>query len=148
MINTFDTVLIHFLRKYQYVVGRFSMFTIFFWFGILKIFDSSPANPLVAELLSNTMPFISFQNFIIVLGVYEMIIGILFLIPSHERTAIFLLIPHMITTVMPLILLPTITWVAPFVPTLEGQYIIKNVVIIALAFGLAAHMHPLKNKHG
>jgi uncharacterized membrane protein YkgB len=34
---------------------------------------------------------------------------------------------------MPLFLLPEITWGKMFVPTLEGQYIIKNVIIIALA---------------
>jgi hypothetical protein len=49
---------------------------------------------------------------------------------------------HMVMTVC-LILLPAVTWMMPFVPTLEGQYIIKNLVIIALAFSLASHLRPL-----
>ena len=48
----------------------------------------------------------------------------------------------MITTAGPLVLLPSETWQSFFVPTLEGQYIIKNLVIIAAAIGIAAHLHP------
>ncbi len=60
-----------------------------------------------------------------------------------ERLVIPLLALHMITTFMPLFLLPSITWAGFFVPTLEGQYIIKNLVIIAAAIGIAAQLHPL-----
>jgi uncharacterized membrane protein YkgB len=53
----------------------------------------------------------------------------------------------MITTFGPLVYLPDEAWQKFLVPTLEGQYIIKNLVIIATAIGIAAHLHPLKNKH-
>jgi hypothetical protein len=43
-------------------------------------------------------------------------------------------------------LLPAVTWQSFFVPTLEGQYIIKNLVIIALAIALASHLEPLQKK--
>ena len=76
-----------------------------------------------------------------------MLVGISFLIPGLERLAIALLMPHMITTFMPLVLLPSITWKGFFTPTLEGQYIIKNLVIIALAFSIAARLKPLKVKN-
>jgi uncharacterized membrane protein YkgB len=52
----------------------------------------------------------------------------------------------MVTTFMPLVLLTTETWTGFLVPTLEGQYIIKNLVIIAAAIGIASHLHPLR-KH-
>lgn len=77
-----------------------------------------------------------------------MIIGITFLIPRFERLAIALLIPHMIMTTMPLFLLPAITWLSFMTPTLEGQYIIKNLVIIALAIGVAAHLTPMSHEKG
>ena len=75
-----------------------------------------------------------------------MIIGICFLVPNLERLAIFLLIPHMVMTSLPLFLLPSIAWQTFFVPTLEGQYIIKNLVIIALAIGIAAQLKPMTEK--
>jgi uncharacterized membrane protein YkgB len=52
----------------------------------------------------------------------------------------------MITTFLPLIFLPGESWQAPFVPTLVGQYIIKNLVLVAAAIGIAAHLHPLPQK--
>lgn len=143
-LNKFDEKLIQFLRKAFVPFGRFALFTVFFWFGILKIFYLSPANPLVNQLLEKTLPFITFNQFIYFFGWYEMIIGICFLIPRLSRLAIFLLAIHMITTFMPLILVPQATWSSFLVPTLEGQYIIKNLVIIATAMGIASHIVPLK----
>jgi uncharacterized membrane protein YkgB len=142
-----DSAIIHFVRKVSFPIAHIAIFVVFFWFGILKIVAESPANPLISDLLEKTLPFITFDQFIILFGIYEMIIGVAFLIRGLERLAILLLIPHMITTVLPLILLPAVTWQSWLVPTLEGQYIIKNIVIIALALSLAAHLHPMHLSH-
>ena len=104
----------------------------------MKLIDASPANPLVESLLNKTLPFISFNQFIIFLGLWEMVIAITFLIPKLERIAIIILALHMITTFMPLFLLPIISWNRFFVPTLEGQYMIKNLITIALAINIVS----------
>jgi hypothetical protein len=49
-------------------------------------------------------------------------------------------------TFMPLFIIPDATWSGFLVPTLEGQYIIKNLVVIATAIGIIAHLHPLPRK--
>ncbi len=146
MIEVSDEKIISFLRKISSPLTRFSLFIIFFWFGILKIFDLSPANPLVKNLLEATLPFITFETFIILFGILEMVIGFSFLLKGFEKVAIALLVPHMITTFLPLILLREITWQGFLAPTLEGQYIIKNLVIIALVISIAANLTPLKAK--
>lgn len=122
-----------FIENFHHPFARISLFIVFFWFGILKLVGTSPANPLVADLLERTLPFITFEQFIYFFGSFEMLIGILFLVPGLEFLSLCLLVPHMATTFMPLILLPQVVWEAPFTPTLEGQYIIKNLVLIALA---------------
>ena len=119
-------------------LSRFSIFTIYFWFGFLKLFDLSPANPLVESLLSKTLPFVGFNQFIIFLGLWEMVIGIVFLIPKLEKVAITILFLHTITTFTPLLLLPLIAWKSFLVPTLEGQYMIKNLITIALAVNIVS----------
>lgn len=101
---------------------------------------------MVSDLMHATMPAMSWDTFIVLFAIYEMIIGIAFIIPRLERLAIALIIPHMVMTALPLFFLPAMTWVGFFTPTLEGQYIIKNLVIIALAIGIAAHLHPLKKR--
>ena len=137
-----DERIIGFTRQIFYPMARFAVFLPFFWFGILKVIGASPASPLVLALLAETLPFISPETFLICFGIFEMIIGLSFLIPHFERPAIALLIIHMVTTVMPLFILKAVTWQSTFVPTMEGQYIIKNILFIALAIGIAAHLHP------
>ncbi len=119
-------------EKRAFIFAHIAIFIIFVWFGGLKVFGYSPASPLVGALLNVTMPFFTEDSFIFWFGLFEVLIGALFLIPKAEKIAISLLILHMATTIMPLLVLPHLTWTAPFVPTLEGQYIIKNIIIIAL----------------
>lgn len=145
-LKKFDFWFIHLLRRLAIPVSRIALFTVFFWFGILKIIGTSPANPMVADLLHATLPFMSWDTFIILFSLYEMAIGIAFIIPRLERVAIALLIPHMVMTSLPLFFLTSMTWQGFLTPTLEGQYIIKNLVIIALAMGIAAHLHPWKKR--
>lgn len=122
-------------------IGRISLFVVFFWFGILKVIGVSPAHDLVVSLLEITMSFFPSEEFVIIFGIFEMIIGILFLIPKLSKVVLTILVLHMITTFLPLIMLPELSWQAAFAPTLVGQYILKNVVIVALAFLLTLHVH-------
>jgi len=145
--KAFDIELLHICRKVSVPLARTGLFVIFFWFGFLKLFNLSPANPLVEALLESTMPFMTFDTFIVFFGMFECIIGILFLIKGAERVAIAMLFVHMATTLMPLLLLPQIAWSGFMIPTLEGQYMIKNILIIAAAIGVAAHLHPLRKAY-
>lgn len=145
-IESFDVKIINFMKKHSLPMARWAIFIVYFWFGILKVFSLSPANPIVADLLSHTLPFISFNTFILSLGIFEMIIAFVFIIKGFERLAFLLLVIHLITTIMPLFILPTVAWQSFLVPTLEGQYILKNVLIIACAMGIVSRLHPLQPK--
>ena len=120
--------------------ARLALFVVYFWFGILKLVGVSPAGPLVSALWIKTIPFIPLPTFIVLFSAYEMLIGVLFLIPKLERPAIALLLMHISMTAMPLVLLRRIVWQNFMVPTLEGQYIIKNLVIVALALSIGASL--------
>lgn len=124
--------------------ARIALFIVYFWFGLLKVLALSPASPLVTALLVQTMPDVSAAAFLPVWGIFECVIGVLFLVPRLSRINLTLVLVHMVAVFLPLVLLPGVTWTAPFIPTLEGQYIIKNLLIVALAVGLAAQMKPMK----
>ncbi len=147
-LEKIDFEIISTLRRVSMPLARFALFVVFFWFGILKIIGTSPANPMVMDLMHVTLPFMTWEVFIVLFSIYEMIIGITFLIPRLERLAFVLLIPHMVMTMLPLIFLRVMTWQGFLTPTLEGQYIIKNLVIIALAVGVVVHSYPLHLKKG
>lgn len=119
--------------NYELII-RISLFIIFFWFGILKTIGLSSAEQLIIDTVF-WMPFFSPENWVIVIGYWEMLIGIFFLFRKTTFYAMILLFSQMTGTFMPLVLLPDITFQNsnPFLPTLEGQYIIKNIIIIASA---------------
>lgn len=129
--------------------SRIAIFIVFFWFGFLKILFMSPADDIVSNLLTITMPGVPFSNFFIFLGLLEMLIGILFLVKKWTKYALPILLVHMITTFGPLIFVPEAVWQSPLVPTIEGQYIIKNLIIVALAIGIymdTVHIKPKKRR--
>jgi uncharacterized membrane protein YkgB len=114
--------------------NRIALFVVFFWFGFLKIIHISPAEGLVTRLHETTIsPFISIEKFLVLLGVIECAIGVLWLLPKLTKVAFWLFILQMFTTFLPLLFLPKDTWQNMMVLTLTGQYIIKNVVLIASA---------------
>ncbi|MDA9622548.1 hypothetical protein N9S70_02160 [Flavobacteriaceae bacterium] len=113
---------------------RIPIFIIFFWFGFLKIIDLSPAQQLVKDTVY-WMPFLSAESWTYVIGVWEVLIAICFLFKRTTLIAMVLLFLQMSGTFLPLLILPEITFQNsnPFLPTLEGQYIIKNIIIITAA---------------
>lgn len=144
LVHRFDAWFIHHLRRLEITIARAAIFIVYFWFGFLKIIGASPATPLVQTLFARTIGFMPFSTFYVLFSGFEVLIGVLFLIRGMERVAIFLLGLHLITTIMPLVFLPSITWQGFLIPTLEGQYIIKNVLIAALAVVIGAQVAPFK----
>lgn len=142
-ITRIDHRIIYFLRRNFIMFARISLAVVYIWFGLLKVLGLSPASGLVHDLFNATIHFMSFGTFYILFAWFEILIGVLFLIPRLTRFVIPLLLFHMITTFMPLVFLPSEAWNGFLVLTLPGQYIVKNLVIIAVALGIAAHMHPL-----
>ena len=133
------------IQKITFLLAHISIFVVFFWFGLLKVIGTSPAYDLVDALRAITIPWWPMESFFVVLGLAEMIIGLLFLSKRTEKLAIAILIPHMCTTFLPLIMLPDISWQGLLTPTLPGQYIIKNIIIVALATSVVVGYGKNKN---
>lgn len=127
-------------------MSRVSLFIIYFWFGILKVLGLSPASDLIKNLFERTIPFMSFETFLICFGIFECLIGIFFLIKGLEKVVLPMFIIHMITTFGPLLFLTEETWDGFSVPSLEGQYIIKNLALITCALIIYGYSKHLKNK--
>lgn len=142
-ILNFDRSVIDFFRRTFLPFARIALFVVFFWFGALKLFDLSPASPLAEALTAQTVGLQYFDILFKGLSFIECLIGILFLIPKATRIVIPLLLVHMAVVSAPLILVPAHVWTGFLIPTLEGQYILKNLVIVAVAIGIAAQTKPL-----
>ena len=120
-------------------LARWSLGIVFFWFGILKPLGLSSAE----ELVRRTVYWgVDPDWFVPLLGYWEMAIGVCLIDPGRwlglgpwmTRIGILLLFLQMPGTFLPLVLLPDVCFTqVPHAPTIEGQYIIKNIVLIAAA---------------
>ena len=133
-IRTYDELdifITKFMSKWGITFLRYSLGLIYIWFGILKPFGLSPAQ----ELVENTVYwFDNPKTFVPILGWWEVAIGLSMCIKPLIRVSILLLFIQMPGTFLPLILLPEVCFNNfPFGLTLEGQYIIKNLIIISAA---------------
>jgi uncharacterized membrane protein YkgB len=126
-------------KSFAQALGRASLFIIYTWFGILKLIGKSPANELVKALHQRVIPGIPFHQFFLVFAVFEIIIGILFLLPGFSKLVYLLFLIHISLALSPLFLLPQLTWQSFLIPTIEGQYIIKNIALISVVAFLSVH---------
>ena len=138
--HSIDRRLTRWMAEHGLTLLRISIGIVFLWFGILKFWpDLSPADALAAAtidelffgLVPETMARIS-------LAILETAIGIGLITGRFLRLTLLLLVGQMFGTVTPLFLFPDVTWSDVLVPTLEGQYILKNVVIVSDALTIGA----------
>jgi uncharacterized membrane protein YphA (DoxX/SURF4 family) len=74
-----------------------------------------------------------------VLALWETLIGLGLITGLWMRVTLLLLFTQMLGTVTPLALFPAETWnIFPISPTLEGQYIIKNLVLVSAGLVIGA----------
>ena len=140
-IRSFDEHLTKWMADHSILFLRIAVGIIFLWFGVLKFFENlSPAEELasrtIAILTANLIPsHISLP----ILATWECLIGIGLLTGKFLRATLALLFLQMLGTILPLFFFPEETFAHfPYAPTLEGQYIIKNLIIIAAAIFLGA----------
>ncbi|MEM9648451.1 MAG: hypothetical protein AAF969_08215 [Bacteroidota bacterium] len=143
-----DQVISGKMRRWGIPAVRISFAIIFFWFGILKPFGLSAATGLLKATVA-WLPFGEPDTWLVVIGWWEVVIGITFLFRQTTKIAIALLLLQMVGTFMPLVFLPEVTFQHGnyLLPTLEGQYIIKNVMIISAALIVGGTLYKSKRKH-
>lgn len=124
-----DEVITLYMASYGLTILRLGLGIVFLWFGILKFFPGlSPAENLVR----NTIYFLDPELFLPFLALWESLIGIGLIFGKYMRFTLLLLFLQMPGTILPLFILPEVVWTEfPYGLTLEGQYIIKNIVLIA-----------------
>jgi uncharacterized membrane protein YkgB len=140
-IDRLDVRITSTLARIGVPILRVALGVVFLWFGVLKFFPGvSPAETLAARTIEQlTFGAIRPNVSLPVLAAWESLIGIGLILNVWMRGILFLLAVQMLGTFTPLILFPTETFtVWPFVPTLEGQYIIKNIVLIGAAMVVGA----------
>ena len=136
-----DVRLTRWMARYGIVLLRISLGLVFLWFGFLKFFPGlSPAE----ELVTNTIYRLSFglippATAAFLVAALETLIGLGLITGVAMRLTLLLLAFQMVGTAMPILLFPDqVFQIVPIVPTLEGQYIIKNLVLVSAGLVIGA----------
>lgn len=140
-LRAFDPRLPGGFARLSFATLRVSLGLVFVWFGVIKFFpDLSPAQ----DLATRTMEVLTFGLFgpsvsLPLLAIWECLIGLGLIFGRYLRGALVLLIVQMAGTFTPLVLFPAETWVHfPVVPSMEGQYILKNLVLVSAGLVIGA----------
>ena len=126
----FDTLIASWMSKHGVRLLRICLGIVFIWFGLLKPLGMSPETALIER----TVYWLNPKAFLPLLGAWEVLIGVCLLYRPFLRCAGLMLLILMPGTLLPLILLPEVCFTRfPFGLTLEGQYIVKNLILMTAA---------------
>lgn len=136
-----DAYATNWMAKHGLGLLRVSLGLVFLWFGALKLFPGlSPAQDLAGRTIEQlSLGLVPPSVSLPALAVWECLIGVGLLSGVAMRATLFLLWLQMAGTISPIFLFPHEVFTrVPIAPTLEGQYIIKNVVLISAGIVLGA----------
>jgi uncharacterized membrane protein YkgB len=140
-----DEFILNLLRRWSITALRLALGLVFLWFGALKVFGSSP----VAALIQETYSFIPVSIFVLFLGLWEIVIGVGIILKRALRCVLILLGIHLLGTFTAILFNPNIFFVqgVPFCLTVDGEFVIKNVVLMTAALVIAGHeVKPLRRQ--
>ena len=139
-----DPIITEWMSRNGYLLVRISIGIVFVWFGFLKFFPGlSPAQGLAIKTIT-LLSFGLIPELIIINGLafFEVLIGIGLISGKFVRETLLLLFLQMAGTFTPIFLFPDEVFTHfPYAPTLEGQYIIKNLVLVAAGIVLGGKLH-------
>lgn len=140
-IDRIDRRITRWMAEHGVRFTRLGLGLVFFWFGIIKLGPGwSPATDLAGRTIETlTLGLVEPAVGIPILAVWETLIGLGLLTGKFLRATLLLLFVQMPGTMLPLLLFPAETFNAfPHAPLLEGQYIVKNVVLVGAAIVVGA----------
>lgn len=120
---------------------RLSLGLIYFHFGFLKFYpDLSPAEVIASYTAQKlSWHWLDAAACLRIIAFLECLIGVGFLLNVWLRWVGVLFFFHMAATFVPMFILPEFAFkFAPLAPTIEGQYVLKNLVLVSAGWVLLA----------
>jgi uncharacterized membrane protein YphA (DoxX/SURF4 family) len=141
LLDPVDARLTQWMARYGVVTLRVTLGIVFFWFGVLKFFPGlSPAQTLAVETVDAlAFGLLPASISLVLLALLECTIGLGLISGKFIRLTLLLLAFQMVGAATPLFLFPGEVFTQfPYAPTLEGQYIIKNLVLVSAGIVIGA----------
>jgi putative oxidoreductase len=136
------------LRRRGPDLMRWTLALVFVWFGALKVANVTP----VAQLVADTLAFVPVPAAVVVpaLGVFEIIAGVVLAAGRMLRPVLAVLAGHLAGTFLVLVTQPHVAFQDgnPLLLTTEGEFVVKNLVLIAGTLLVAAALPPVRRGGG
>jgi uncharacterized membrane protein YphA (DoxX/SURF4 family) len=126
------------LRPYGLTLLRTSLGLVFVWFGALKVANATP----VADLVAGAVPWVDASWFVPLLGVVEVVLGVALVVGRWLTVVAAVLAAHLSGTFLVLLMEPHVAFQHgnPMLLTTEGEFVVKNLVLISAALVLASRL--------
>lgn len=141
LYNSVDKRIIAWMARHGITLMRVALGIVFLWFGALKFFPGlSVSDDLAVRTISMlSLDYVSPSVSLPMLAIWECAIGLGLIFGNFLRVTLLLLLLQMMGTFLPLVFFPSETWThIPYEPTLEGQYIIKNLILLGAGIVVGA----------
>ena len=136
-LDYLDERLVQLVAPYRFRLIRFSLATVFIWFGLLKVIGHTPMFDLVAQTV-HWLP-VPPNIFVPLLGVLEMVVGLGLLFGRGPvlRLSLVLFLLHMSGTFL-VLAQPDIAFQKgnPLLLTTEGKFVVKNLCMVTAGLAL------------
>lgn len=137
-IREIDLWIVALFYRYGHWLHRVSLGVLFVWFGLLKPFGHKTTTTLLAHTVYWGKP----EVMVPILGWWEVAIGLCLIYRPLVRIALLLLAVRVPGTILAFVLLPGVCFLSiPFIPTPEGQYLVKDLVIFFAAIAIGGSVH-------
>lgn len=147
-VAAIDERVVTLLRRHAPTVMRWALGLVFVWFGALKVANVTP----VAQLVADTLAAVPIPSSVLVpaLGGFEIVVGLALVSGRFLRPVLAAMVGHLIGTFLVLVVQPQVAFQDgnPLLLTTEGEFVVKNLVLIAGALLVAAALPPLRRKSG
>jgi uncharacterized membrane protein YphA (DoxX/SURF4 family) len=122
-------------ERYAATLLRLALAAVFVWFGALKLVGSSPVHDLIAA----TLPFIDADISVPALGAVEVAIGLVLAVGVFPRVTLLVLAGHLAGTLLTFVTASDLMFSGTlFELTADGEFVVKNLVLISAALMLIA----------
>ena|SRR2546422_946916 len=135
--STWEELVIGVLRHWSIPALRVALGLVFIWFGALKVFGVSPVIPMVRQ----TYAFLPLPLFGLILGAWEIVVGSGLIFKRALRATLVLLCLHLVGTFATLWLAPPLFFLHgnPLLLTANGEFVIKNLVLVTAGFVIGGY---------
>jgi len=132
------------------LINKINAYTILVWsiaftyiiFGLLKVFLSSP----IRDLAEAALPFVKSDILFQLFGICEIILGMGLLFKKSRLYFAIGVFIHLLGTFSTILLAPQLLFSAQLIPTLHGEFVAKNLVILAAVLVIIQKEYEIHKK--